>query len=117
MESGASRTFLVEHYWPGVTAADFAAAAGQVRATAARVEAEGRSIRYLHSTLIPEDESAFCVLEADDAALIAETYERAGVRFERIVEAVETPVHASPRTAREPQRLRTSQGRRATELP
>lgn len=91
MDGRRSRTFLVEHYWPGVTEADFAAAADRVRASAAVLDAEGQSIRYLHSTLVPEDESAFCVLEAVDAALVEETYERAGVRFERLVEAVETP--------------------------
>jgi hypothetical protein len=83
-------TFLVEHYWPGVTARQFGDAAERVRAGAERLAADGEHIRYLHSTLVPEDEAAFCVFEAASQALVEDAYRSAGVRFERIVAAVET---------------------------
>ena len=83
-------TYLVEHYWPGVTAETFGDAAGHVRTSAETLAADGERIRYLHSTLVPEDEAAFCVFEAASGALVVEAYRRAGVRFERIVAAVET---------------------------
>ncbi len=86
-------TYLVEHYWPGGTATDFAAAASSVRASAEELAAEGQRIRYLHSTLVPEDEAAFCVLEAESRAIVERAYDRAGVRFERIVDAVESLHH------------------------
>jgi hypothetical protein len=83
-------TFLVEHYWPGVTAEQFGDAADRVRASADRLAADGEPIRYLHSTLVPRDEAAFCVFEAASESLVEEAYRRAGVRFERMVAAVET---------------------------
>ncbi|HJR94928.1 MAG TPA: nickel-binding protein [Gaiellaceae bacterium] len=87
---GAWKTFLVEHYWPGVTAQEFGDAAGRVQASSAELAAGGERIRYLHSTLVPEDEAAFCVFEAATSTLVEEAYRRADVRFERLVPAVET---------------------------
>jgi len=83
-------TLLVEHYWPGVTAEEFGDAAERVRTSAEQLAARGERIRYLHSTLVPEDEAAFCVFEAASESLVEEAYRRAGVRFERMVAAVET---------------------------
>jgi hypothetical protein len=83
------RTFLVEHYWPGVTHAAFAAAAESVRASAEELGREGRSVRYLHSTLVPDDESAFCVFEAESEAAVEEAYARAGVSYERLRDALQ----------------------------
>ena len=89
------RTFLVEHYWPGVTGDEFAAAADRVRARVEELAREGKHVRYLHSTLVPEDEAGYCVLEAESPRLVEEAYTSAGVRFERIVESLETsPVPA-----------------------
>ena len=83
------KTFLVEHYWPGVTADEFGAATERVRTGTEQLVSEGLGIRFLHSTLVPQDESGFCVLEAESQALVEEAYMRAGVRFERIVESVD----------------------------
>ncbi len=54
--------------------------------------AEGGALRYLHSTLVPDDESAFCVFEAASRSLVEQAYARAGVRFERLLDAVESGV-------------------------
>jgi hypothetical protein len=83
------QTFLVEHYWPGVTAEEFRAAAERVRASAGEMARGDARIEFLHSTLVPEDEAAFCVFAADSPALVEEAYGRAGVAFERIVDALE----------------------------
>ena len=83
-------TFLVEHYWPGVTPDAFGEAAERVRTTALELEAAGHGVRFLHSTLVPEDEAAYCVLAADSPNLVEETYAKAGVPFERLVAAVES---------------------------
>ena len=85
----SSRTFLVEHYWPGVTQAAFAASAERVRASAEELGREGRSVRYLYSTLVPEDESGFCVFEAESEAAVEEAYARAGVLYERLRDALQ----------------------------
>lgn len=87
------RTFLVEHYWPGVTEEGFRSAAERVSNCADTLGRESDEIVFLHSTLVPDDEMAFCVLEATSAALVAEAYRRAGVRFERILDALEIDRH------------------------
>lgn len=83
------RTFLVEHYWPGVTADSFRAAAARVRASAAELAGTDGDIRFLHSTLVPEDEAAFCVFAASSPDVVVEAYTRAGIPFERILDALE----------------------------
>jgi hypothetical protein len=60
-----------------------------VRTAAAELAGDDREIVFLHSTLVPEDEAAFCVFEATTPELVARAYDRAGVRFERILDALE----------------------------
>jgi hypothetical protein len=88
-EDVIGETFLVEHYWPGVTADSFGEAAERLRLSAAELAAGESEIRFLHSTLVPEDEAAFCVFAASSADVVVEAYRRAGVRFERILGALE----------------------------
>ena len=91
------RAFLVEHYWPGVTPETFRDAVEQVRAAAVALAAGRARIRFEHWTLVPEDENAFCVFTADSAAVVEEAYARAGVGFERIVDALEAPIEQTTR--------------------
>lgn len=90
--SASSTTFLVEHYWPGITADRFEGAAERVRVSAEAMAHEGACVRFLHSTLVPEEEMAFCVFQADAQASVEEAYTRAGVPYERVREAVEIAV-------------------------
>lgn len=83
-------TYLVEHYWPGVTEAAFRRSARRVAASADRLAAAGEPIRFLHSTLVPEDEAAYCVLTANSPDLVEHAYAAAGVAFERLVVAIES---------------------------
>lgn len=82
-------TYLVEHYWPGITTEAFHAAAERVRTTARAMARGGKPIRYLHSIMVPADEAAFCVFDAASMDLVEQLYARAGVRFDRIVAALE----------------------------
>jgi hypothetical protein len=88
-------TVLVEHYWPGITAERFEIAAGRVRSSADALAEAGVRIRFLHSTLVPEDEAAFCVFEAESHAVVREAYARAGVPYERMLGALEIGVGAT----------------------
>jgi hypothetical protein len=85
----AERTFLVEHYWPGVTPEEFRSAAERVRVSAEELSLADRRIAFLHSTLVPGDEAAFCVFQAGSMETVVEAYTRAGVTFERILDALE----------------------------
>jgi hypothetical protein len=81
--------FLVEHYWPGITPDGFEAAAERVRQSSAALASTGRHIRFLHSTLVPDDDAAFCVFDAESPAVVEEAYARAGVPYERVLDALE----------------------------
>jgi len=79
------RAYVVEQYWPGVTEAEFRAAAARVRTVAAALD----GVRVLHLTFVPGDEAGFGVVAAPSSDLVAEAYRRAGVAYERILDAVE----------------------------
>ena len=49
---------------------------------------EGKEIEHVRSTLVPEQETVFCIFEAESPALVAELNERADFRYDRIDEAV-----------------------------
>jgi hypothetical protein len=51
--------------------------------------AEGRQIRFVRSTFLPTDEVGFFVFEAEIADVVRDLAARAGITYERIVEAVE----------------------------
>jgi hypothetical protein len=84
MARGASeqlrRTYLAEHYHPGLEVGELGRLAAQVRESIAELELEGKQVRYLRSTIVPGDESFFLVLEAASEELVREAYTRAGVR-------------------------------------
>ena len=82
------QTYLVEHYRPDCTVDELKRWAARVRNAAVQLGREGKPVRYLRSTIVPADESMLCVLEAADEELVRETYERAGVPFERLSAAI-----------------------------
>jgi hypothetical protein len=95
----APTTFLVEHYWPGITPDGFEAAAERVRESAAALASTGRRIRFLHSTLVPGDDAGFCVFDAESPAVVEQAYARAGVPYERVLDALEVAVNRDAQSA------------------
>jgi hypothetical protein len=61
--------------------------AAQVHAAAAALRQEGKPVRNLRSTILPEDESLLCLLEADSEQLVRDVYTRASLPFDRISQA------------------------------
>jgi hypothetical protein len=88
-------TFLVEHFWPGITPDRFTVAANRVRCIAEASSGPGIGLRFLHATLVPDDESAFTVVEANSPTAVADAYERAGLAHERILHAVQIRIGAA----------------------
>lgn len=89
-------TYLVERYWPGVTAEELLAARERERAVIARMSAEGASIRVVSSTLIPADEVLLSIYEAPTATVVRRLNEQAAIPFDRIVEAAQVVECSSP---------------------
>lgn len=78
--------FLVESYWPGVSAERVAAADTEtLRGLAALGD---HRARYLGSMLVPGDELLLRVFAGGSPALIGRANARAGVPVERVVEIV-----------------------------
>lgn len=84
----ALTTYLVERYWPGISQAELAAAVGRGRRSAATMRRQGKQIRYLQATLVPEQETVLCLMEAESVDLVAELNRRARIPYDRIAEAV-----------------------------
>jgi len=80
----ARQTYLVEHYRPGLTADALRQWAARVRDTAAEMEREDITVRYVRSTIVPADETLLCVIEAASEEIVRETYARAGLPFDRL---------------------------------
>lgn len=80
--------FLVEVYTPDATTG-FRDAVERVRAATRAMTAEGVRVRYRRALLVREDDTCFHLLEAPSVEAVIETSKRAGLEFERIVEAVD----------------------------
>jgi len=80
--------YVVERYLPGVSSSELQRALVVLRRTTREMRGEGTPVRYLGSTIVPEDEACFCEFEAPSQAAVAEVNRRAGVAFDRIVPAV-----------------------------
>ena len=104
----ARQTYLVEQYRPGLTVDGLKQWAARVREAAGELEREGKSVRYLRSTIVPADESLLCVLEAAGEELVREAYARAGLQFERLSVALPDVVER-PGPTSEPKGVRVEQ--------
>jgi Protein of unknown function (DUF4242) len=80
--------YLVEHYRPGQSVDDLHRSLARVREAVTEMAREGKEIRYLSSTLVPDDESYLSVLHAESEELVREAYARAATPFERISRAI-----------------------------
>ncbi len=85
--------FLVEQYRADLTPQSVLADAAHV--------ADGGGVSVIGCALIAQDETCFAFMEADSMAAVENAFARAGVSFERMVEAVwvarQTPSDRSPR--------------------
>ena len=81
-------TFLVEHYRPGLDVAQLASSIARVRDIVGEMERAGERVRYLSATIVPNDESFFCLIGAATEEVVSDAYGRADVRFERISAAI-----------------------------
>lgn len=84
-------TYLVEWYLPAAEHAGFGSVARRLAAAVAGIAAEGPPVSYLGAALSRRDEMAFCVLEGPSEDVLVEAGRRAGLRFDRISEALYAP--------------------------
>lgn len=91
VDSGAGRTYLVEHYLPRGGATGLSHAAGRIRAATERLTRAGASVQLLSSLYVPEDESWLVLYEGSSRESVVEAAREAAIPVERVVEAVRIP--------------------------
>lgn len=107
------KEYLVEAYVPERGVDALAGTASRARAAARELASEGGAVRYVHSILVPADDTCFQLYEADSAELVEEASRRAGLTSARVVLAF----HATERAGDEPpSRARTVVRRLARRL-
>ncbi len=81
--------YMVERALPGITMEQLGAAQQSAIQTAERFTEEGKSVRYLRSTFLPQENKCMCLFEADNSEDVAAVNQAANIPFERIVEAID----------------------------
>jgi hypothetical protein len=88
MAEGPTETsYLVECFWPGVSAKRFVAAAEHARQATRDLRRQGHELWFLGSILVSVDETVFFLFEGQETDVRAVS-DRAGLRFERVLESV-----------------------------
>jgi Protein of unknown function (DUF4242) len=78
---------MVERSLPGFSKEQLPGAAGAAKGAAEELSAEGTPIRYLRSTFVPGEQKCFCLFESDSEETVRSAQDRAGLPFDRILEA------------------------------
>jgi hypothetical protein len=89
--------YLVGRSLPGITTDQLAHAQKAAIDTSQRFTAEGKAVRYIRSTFVPEDAHCMCLFEAADSQLVQEVNEAAQIPFSRISEALDLTPPATGR--------------------
>lgn len=82
------QAYVVDHYRPGLTGDGLRHQAECVRDAVVEMARAGNPIRWLSSTVVPEDDYFQSMIEATSEALVREAHARAGISFERISVAI-----------------------------
>jgi Protein of unknown function (DUF4242) len=85
--------FVVERYLPGLDRDALDRALKRLQEATEDMQREGTRIRYLGSTVVPQDEACFCQFEADSENAVVEANRRAEIPAHRIVAAVAVTRH------------------------
>lgn len=95
-----AKTFLVESYVPRLDKRAAAALSSRVRAAVVELQREGIQLQWLQSFALVDEETYACMLSAPDVAQVARVNERAGLRYDHVVEVHVIDVPPPERTRR-----------------
>lgn len=82
-------TYMVDRELQGIEIEQLAAAQKAAIETSKEFTAEGKNVRYIRSTYVPNESHCMCLFEADNPELVKEVNERANIPYKRIVEALD----------------------------
>jgi hypothetical protein len=80
--------FLVELYVPQTDGGAVESKARSARLAALELTREGRSVQYVRSIFVPEDETCFFLYEAATAGDVEEAARRASLAFDHVALAI-----------------------------
>jgi hypothetical protein len=78
---------MVERHLPDFPPDQLPAAAGAAKEKSAELSSEGKDVRYIRSTYVPEGEKCYCLFEGESREAVEEVQKRAGLPFETIHDA------------------------------
>ena len=81
--------FMVNRDLPGITMDQLAGAQQAAIETSQKFTEQGKSVRYIRSTFVPEESHCMCLFEASDSGVVKEVNEAANIPFTTIVEALD----------------------------
>lgn len=81
--------YMVERSLPGVSIEDLAAAQKAAIETSEKFSEDGKPVRYIRSTFVPDKAHCMCLFEAPSADLIKEVNEQAQIPFTSVTEALD----------------------------
>jgi Protein of unknown function (DUF4242) len=81
--------YMVERDLPGITPEQLAKAQRAATVASEQFTAQGKEVRYLRSTFVPDDSRCMCLFESPNRQFVKDVNETAGVPYTRIVEALD----------------------------
>ena len=83
------QVFVTERSLKGIAMQDLAAAQKRAIETAEKLSREGRSVKYLRSTFVPDSGKCSCLFEAGDAATVQALNDEAKIPYDRVAPALD----------------------------
>lgn len=80
---------MVESYPVGFTQAELTAATERASKLSAQLRIDGIDVRLVESTLVPAEESLFCIFEAPSREVVEQVVSRSGIPLERVSQVVD----------------------------
>ena len=81
--------YMVERELPGVTMDQLADAQRAAIETGKEFTSEGKNVRYIRTTFVPNESRCMCLFEADNADLVKEVNDAAKIPYTRVIEALD----------------------------
>lgn len=81
--------YMVDRNLPGITLEQLAGAQQAAISTSQQFVNEGKPVRYIRSTFVPEEARCMCLFEAPNAERVREVNDAARLPYTRIIEALD----------------------------
>ena len=81
--------YMVDRDLPGITLDQLGAAQQAAIDTSEQFTSDGKPVRYIRSTYLPDESKVMCLFEAASADLVKQVNEAASIPFTRIVGAMD----------------------------